>query len=96
MRQRNAEGHMGLFDFLTRVKVGRYIAFSFNERFPEGGMNDYLGDLDSIKEAITFALINNDGFAKDFLHLWEPQALTTHVYIKTPDGRGYMPEPENN
>lgn len=78
------------------VKVGRYVAFSFYEKYPEGGMNDYLGDFDTIQEAITFALIDNDGFAKDFLHLWEPKALTTHVYVKTEDGRGYMPEPDRS
>ena len=79
---------------LGGVKVGRYVAFSFYERRPEGGMNDYLGDFDTIQEAITFALIDNDGIAKDILHLWEPKALTTHVYVATEDRRGYVPEPE--
>ncbi|MBJ6125416.1 hypothetical protein [Microvirga splendida] len=86
---------MGLFGFLTRAKVGHYVAFSFNERFPEGGMNDYLGDFGTIKEAITFALTDNDDFAKDFLHLWQPQALRTHVYVATRDRRGYMLEQES-
>jgi hypothetical protein len=79
---------------LGGVKVGRYVAFAFYERRPQGGMNDYLGDFDTIQEAITFALIDNDGLAKDILHLWEPKALKTHVYVATEDRRGYVPEPE--
>ena len=63
------------------IKVGRYVAFSFYLRHPEGGMNDYLGDFDTIQDAITFGLIDNDGRAKDILHLWEPKALRTHVYV---------------